>query len=329
MTQSLSQRQRNEVVTLILSLNSNLSTVPGDLVTIRSRLDHLESQQSTLASSVGALHSSVSSLSSDLSDLTVAVGNLTSELTSALLTLNGLSSSVSSLTSDVSGLDGRITQTEADVNQMNQSLTSISSDLANVNSSVNSLTLSLQSLVTRVAALEQAAANPITVSPPLKLVDNKLSLTMNGDFCSASTSLSSYSSDAEFGGGTWIVDAGNYGNTSAYSMNVVAHAHGPRTDLRLSSTTAFTSRNSEAYLKLTTSRISEWPIRSQYKLLPSAAFRASSFPFTVTYKVGSATASFIGSGKYTAQDTCEFRFQTGLTSITTIQILSLTYSIDT
>nr|ABG24271.1 sigmaC protein [Avian orthoreovirus] len=329
MTQSLSQRQRNEVVTLILSLNSNLSTVPGDLATIRSRLDHLENQQSTLASSVGALHSSVSSLSSGLSDLTVSVGSLTSELTSALLTLNGLSSSVSSLLDSVSGLDGRVTQAETSISRMNQSLSSISSDLSNLGSSVSTLALNLQSVVDRVTALERAAANPITVSPPLRLDGNVLSLNMNRDFCSASTSLSSYSSAAEFGGGAWLVDAGNYGNTSAYLMNVVAHAHGSRTDLRLSSTTSFTSSNSEAYLRLAISRITEWPIQSQYRLLPSAAFRASSFPFTVTYKVGNATASFVGSGKYTAQDTCEFRFQTGLTSTTNIQILSLTYSVDT
>lgn len=327
MTQHLNPQQRNEVVSLILSLSPNSNIGSGDLAQIRNEIESLSTQVDALRGTTSQLAESVAGHTEDIGALTVQCGQLTADFTSLTLRVLHLEDLSSSHDSAISKLTALVTQQQASLSNLSTQLASLTTSVDNLTTGLNELSVKLLAVEDRLTKVE-AASTIVSVESPLMLSDGRLSVSVDPNFASTTPSLRSYSAPAQFGSGEWLINAGSYSSNSAYQVNVIAHSHGTRTSLWLSSTTNFTLNHKEMYIKCDTTRMMTWPLTDQYRLNPSEAFRHANFPFELIYKHNSGVTTYSGFAKATAPTIIEMRIPTALQTPTNVQILSLTYSID-
>nr|UDM54091.1 sigma C [Avian orthoreovirus] len=323
----LSPSQRREVVSLILSLTSNVTINPGDLTLIRKRLTSLEASTESLYRSISSMSTTVSDISTDLQNVTRALDDVTADLHGMRVTTTALQDSVSTLSTTVTDLSSTSSAHLEDISSLRTTVNGNSTIIDNLKGDVSSNSLAITDLQSRVKSLESTSGHGLSFSPPLSVTDGVVSLNMDPYFCSQRVSLTSYAAEAQLMQFQWMA-RGTNGSSDNIDMNVNAHCHGRRTDYIMSSTGGLTVTQNAVSLTFDLSYITSLP-PDLSRLIPSAGFQVASFPVDVSFTRGSTTHAYQAYGVYSSSRVFTITFPTGGDGPANIRFLNVRTGIDT
>nr|UDM54104.1 sigma C [Avian orthoreovirus] len=323
----LTQLQRREVVGLILSLTSSVTTNPGDLTKIRERLTALESANAALDESVNTALSKLADLSAALDNMAASVAETKVELSSLTSDVQDLRASFDSSASDLASLSLSVQNHDSAITDLQSKGHVLSGEVDNLKSSVSSQGLTVSSLERRVRALESGSSAKLSFADPLKLEAGTVSLELDPYFCSVNRNLTSYSANAQLMSFQWSVK-GEDGASNSIDMDVNAHCHGPRTDYLMSTKQSLTVITSPATLVFELDRILTLP-PDLSRLIPCHGFQQATFPVDISFQRGGAAHSYQVYGKYTSSRVFKITFSPGAPVPAVIQFLTVRTGIDT
>nr|UHU35226.1 cell attachment protein sigma C [Avian orthoreovirus] len=323
----LNPSQRREVVSLILSLTSNVTISHGDLTPIYERLTNLEASTELLHRSISDISTTVSNISANLQDMTHTLDDVTANLDGLRTTVTALQDSVSILSTNVTDLTNTSSAHAATLSSLQTTVDGNSAAISNLKSDVSSNGLAITDLQDRVKSLESTASHGLSFSPPLSVADGVVSLDMDPYFCSQRVSLTSYSAEAQLMQFRWMA-RGTNGSSDTIDMTVNAHCHGRRTDYMMSSSGNLTVTSNVVLLTFDLSDITHIP-SDLARLVPSAGFQAASFPVDVSFTRDSATHAYQAYGVYSSSRVFTITFPTGGDGTANIRSLTVRTGIDT
>nr|BCS83833.1 sigma c capsid protein [Avian orthoreovirus] len=323
----LNPSQRREVVSLILSLTSNMTINPGDLTSIYERLTSLEASAESLHRSISSMSVTVSDVSADLQNMTRTLDDVTANLNGLSVTLTTLQGSVSTLSTTVADLTNTSSVHAEALSSLRTTVDGNSTTISNLKGDVSSNGLAITDLQSRVKSLESTASHGLSFSPPLSVADGVVSLNMDPYFCSQRVSLTSYSAEAQLMQFQWMA-RGTNGSSDTIDMTVNAHCHGRRTDYMMSSTGGLTVTNNAVSLTFDLTYITQLP-PDLSRLIPSAGFQVASFPVDVSFTRGSTTHTYQAYGVYSSSRVFTITFPTGGDGPANIRFLTVRTGIDT
>nr|WOP35302.1 sigmaC [Avian orthoreovirus] len=318
--------QRREVVSLILSLTSNVTTNPGDLESIHERLTGLEVSTESLHQSVSSMSATLSDLSADLQDTTRALDDVTVTLNSLSANIVALQNSLTTLSATVDELTNTSSAHSGMLSSLQSTVNGNSSAISNLRSDVSANGLNITDLQNRVKSLESDTSHGLSFSPPLSVADGVVSLNMDPYFCSQRVSLTSYSAEAQLMKFQWVAK-GTSGSSDTIDMTVNAHCHGRRTDYIMSSTGGLTVTSNAVSLTFDLNYITNMP-SDLSRLIPSAGFQVASFPVDVSFTRESSTHTYQAYGAYSSARVFTITFPTGGNGTSNIRFLTVRTGID-
>nr|QJX58250.1 Sigma C [Avian orthoreovirus] len=323
----LTQSQRREVVSLILSLTSNVSINPGDLLQLRDRISALESATASLGESLDNVLSGLSTLTQRVDNLVIVITEIKADLGSLTNNVRDVTASLSTLSGGVSTLSSKVDDHASQLLGLQRSFGTLSTDVVNLKSSVSAQDLKVTDLGQRVSALEKGAGASLLFSPPLKLDGGTVSLDLDPYFCSVAHNLTSYSADAQLMQFKWLV-SGTDGSSDTIEMDVNAHCHGPRTDYMMSTAQSLTVTGTSVALVFDLDRLITFP-SDLSRLIPSHGFRQATFPVELSFSRDNVTRSYQVYGNFTTARVFKVTFSPGAPGPAILRFLTVRTGIDT
>nr|BCS83836.1 sigma c capsid protein [Avian orthoreovirus] len=323
----LNPLQRREVVSLILSLTSNVTTNPGDLTSVYERLTSLEASAESLYQSISGMSAAISDISADLQDTMRALDDVTVTLKSLNASITALQSSVTTLSATVAELTDTTSAHSGTLSSLQTTVNGNSSAIASLKSDVSANSLSITDLQNRIKSLESGTSHGLSFSPPLNVADGVVSLDMDPYFCSQRVSLTSYSAEAQLMQFQWVAKGTN-GSSDTIDMTVNAHCHGRRTDYMMSSAGGLTVTSNAVSLTFNLDYITNMP-SDLSRLIPSAGFQVASFPVDVSFTRDSSNHAYQVYGVYSSSRVFTITFPTGGNGTANIRFLTVRTGIDT
>nr|WEU67748.1 sigma C [Avian orthoreovirus] len=323
----LNPSQRREVVSLILSLTSSVTTNPGDLTSIHKRLTSLEASTESLHQSVSSMSAVISDISADLQDTTRALNDATATLNNLSASITTIHDSITALSATVDELTNTSSAHSGTLSSLQTAVSGNSNAISSLKSDVSANSLKITDLQNRVKSLESGTGHGLSFSPPLHVTDGIVSLDMDPYFCSQRVSLTSYSAEAQLMQFQWVAKGTN-GSSDTIDMTVNAHCHGRRTDYMMSSTGGLTVTSNAVSLTFDLDYITSMP-SDLSRLIPSAGFRVASFPVYVSFTRDSSTHDYQVYGAYSSSRVFTINFPTGGNGTANLRFLNVRTGIDT
>nr|QDC35616.1 sigmaC [Avian orthoreovirus] len=323
----LTQQQRREVVGLILSLTSSVSTNSGDLTQIHERLSALESATASLNESVDTTLSKLVDLSASLDNVAASLAETKVEVNSLVSDVQGLRTSLDSSASELASLSSLVRDHGSSIAGLQKEVSALSGEVSNLKTSVSSQGLTITSLEKRIQALEGSSSMTLSFADPLKLEAGTVSLEVDPYFCSVNRNLTSYSADAQLMQFQWSVK-GEDGAANSIDMDVNAHSHGSRTDYLMSTKQSLTVTASPATLVFELDRITALP-PDLSRLIPCYGFQRATFPVDISFQRDGVSHTYQVYGTYTSSRVFKITFSPGSSGPAVIQFLTVRTGIDT
>nr|UNG39517.1 sigma C [Avian orthoreovirus] len=323
----LTPSQRREVVGLILSLTSSVTTNCGDLTAIYERLFKLDSSVESLTTSISDLSRRFSEVEADLQNVDSSMRQLTSSLTALSDEVRQLHSAVSDNTASISSLSATVADHQQLLTALQPAVSANATDITNLKGSVTTLSLTVTDLEKRLKVVESGSGSSLEFTSPLSLDNGVVSLNMDPYFCSDNHALTSYSSDAQLMQFQWLA-RGDDGSSGSVEMLVNAHCHGRRTDYMMSTTENLTVTGNSTSLVFSLEYITK-PPSDMSRLVPRAGFQAASFPVDVSFTRDTTTHAYQVYGTFTSSRVFKISFLTGGTGTANLRFLTVRTGIDT
>ena len=204
------------LIELLDSTNATSSVISA---AFEQRLDDLEDSNTGLVSSVSSLSSSISSVSGNVATLTsdvqaidTEVSSLSSSVTTIIGDVSTLSSSVTNINTEITSLSSSITTINTNVASLSSS---VSSSVSTINTEIASLSSSLASLSQSFALLSASVGSGGNINVE---IDEDAELIFNGD--TLMTNADVYISGS--GNNLYLHGTNFYGNPAKYEFSVVS-----------------------------------------------------------------------------------------------------------
>nr|QJX58240.1 Sigma C [Avian orthoreovirus] len=323
----LTQQQRREVVGLILSLTSSVSTSSGDLTQIRERLSALESATASLNESINTALSKLVDLSASLDNVAASLAETKVEVNSLVSDVQGLRTSLDSSASELASLSSLVRDHGSSIASLQKEVSVLSGEVGNLKTSVSSQGLTITSLDQRVTALESGTGSLPSFAAPLKLDNGTVSLDLDPYFCSVDHNLTSYSASAQLMQFQWFV-RGEGGSSDSIDMSVTAHCHGRRTDYMMSTTQSLTVTGTSVSLVFDLNALVALP-SDLSRLIPCYGFQQATFPVDISFQRDGVSHTYQVYGTYTSSRVFKITFSPGSSGPAVIQFLTVRTGIDT
>lgn len=204
------------LIELLDSTNATSSVISA---AFEQRLDDLEDSNTGLVSSVSSLSSSISSVSGNVATLTSDVQAVDTEVSSLSSSVSTVIGDVSTLSSSVTNINTEITSLSSSITTINTNVaslsSSVSSSVSTINTEIASLSSSLASLSQSFALLSASVGSGGNINVE---IDEDAELIFNGD--TLMTNADVYISGS--GNNLYLHGTNFYGNPAKYEFSVVS-----------------------------------------------------------------------------------------------------------